>query len=538
MPDDYLALAQREAAAQGVDPALVLRVLKQESAGNPTARSPKGAIGLMQLMPETAKGLGVNPNDPAQNIKGGVQYLKQMLDRYQGDTSKALAAYNAGPGAVDKYGGVPPYAETQRYVQNIGGTMPQQDWFAAQHTDGGGDWFSSQQPTPTEKHGTADYVAGALPSIGGLAGSVVPGGGIVGSALGGAAGQGYGELLKHATEIPKAVSDVARNVFTQPKATFQGFLQGAKEGATNAAIAGGLQGAAEGVGKYVINPVAKGAYAVAMRPLQGLRNKYGLKTLIDAGFENKILPTKGGAAKAGKLMQASKAQQEGMAAAYDAAGKPPLDVFGAATTGLKPSVEQALAAQAATGAGGGAATKIGNQVANVLQENGSAVPAARMAALKHAADNIADPAYVAARRTGGYVEPGSEAAIAKGFSKGYRQTLNDAIGPEYAQQGRTTKTLYGVGRMADYASERPEAIANLFALAGGAATSQGDFGKGLTDAVKYRLLLSPRVQAGAALLAPQVVNAARGVDAATGGVTEQALRDALMRALSGDQNAQ
>jgi len=117
----YAAEIDAAAAKYNVDPALLRGLIRQESNFNANATSPAGARGLTQLMPGTAAALGVDPSVPAQAIEGGAKYLRQQLDRFGNDPAKALAAYNAGPGAVQRYGGVPPYAETQNYVRKVMG---------------------------------------------------------------------------------------------------------------------------------------------------------------------------------------------------------------------------------------------------------------------------------------------------------------------------------------------------------------------------------------------------------------------------------
>lgn len=119
-PSQLSPLIQKAATEAGVAPSLLDALVATESAYDPSARSRAGALGLSQLMPGTARELGVeNPFDPAQNLRGGATYLAQMMDRFGGDARLALAAYNAGPGAVEKFGGIPPYRETQRYVDRV-----------------------------------------------------------------------------------------------------------------------------------------------------------------------------------------------------------------------------------------------------------------------------------------------------------------------------------------------------------------------------------------------------------------------------------
>lgn len=117
----FLSHARAAARRHGIPEDLFLRLVQQESGWNPRAKSSKGALGLAQLMPATARGLGVDPLDPVANLEGGARYLKRQFKRF-GNWRHALAAYNAGPGAVQKYNGIPPYRETRNYVKVIWGS--------------------------------------------------------------------------------------------------------------------------------------------------------------------------------------------------------------------------------------------------------------------------------------------------------------------------------------------------------------------------------------------------------------------------------
>lgn len=157
--DDIRQMVWDEARRQGVDPTLATKLAWQESRFKADARSPAGAIGTMQLMPGTAKDLGVDPTDVVQNIRGGITYLKQQLARFGGRPDLALAAYNAGPGAVQKHGGIPPYRETQQYVQAILGDQAPST--GPTPRPAGLDWgaelgFMARTPEPGQTARTAD----------------------------------------------------------------------------------------------------------------------------------------------------------------------------------------------------------------------------------------------------------------------------------------------------------------------------------------------------------------------------------------------
>ncbi|MGA2165540.1 MAG: lytic transglycosylase domain-containing protein [Solirubrobacteraceae bacterium] len=154
----YAPMIQQAAARYGIDPSVLYGLIEQESGFDPSATSSAGAQGLTQLMPSTAASLGVSqPLDPAQSIEGGARYLSGLLRQFAGNTTDALAAYNAGPGAVEQYGGVPPYPETQQYVAKVLG-------YAASYSPSEQDTSALPSTTPALTGATAAPVTASATS--------------------------------------------------------------------------------------------------------------------------------------------------------------------------------------------------------------------------------------------------------------------------------------------------------------------------------------------------------------------------------------
>jgi soluble lytic murein transglycosylase-like protein len=154
----YAPMIEQAAARYGIDPSVLYGLIEQESGFDPSATSSAGAQGLTQLMPSTAASLGVTePLDPAQSIEGGARYLSGLLRQFGGNTADALAAYNAGPGAVEQYGGVPPYPETQQYVAKVLG-------YAASYSQSGQDAGALPSTTSAVTGATATAAATTAPT--------------------------------------------------------------------------------------------------------------------------------------------------------------------------------------------------------------------------------------------------------------------------------------------------------------------------------------------------------------------------------------
>jgi hypothetical protein len=159
-----------------VNPALLKAVASAESDFNPDAVSPAGAVGLMQIMPETAQQLGIDPQDPVQSIQGAANYLRTLLDQFNGNMTLAVAAYNAGPGAVAKYGGIPPYRETQDYVVHVADLMKKYSYNGTgsdpgsyQEPGAGRQAPGAGLPSGAARGGAAQSAAGSQQDAAGLA---------------------------------------------------------------------------------------------------------------------------------------------------------------------------------------------------------------------------------------------------------------------------------------------------------------------------------------------------------------------------------
>lgn len=326
-PRDWRAFATEESLRQGVDPELVHRVIDRESKWNPTAISLKGAEGMMQLMPATARSLGVqNPFDPEENIRAGIRYLKTRLDARKGDVRMALADYNAGPANVDKFKGVPPFKETQAYVsaldqppsveltddvelveddvEVVGSGFDQSVATAAQ---------KAERITPGYSPGveflrTLPAAAGSMLSTASKAGG--PAAAVIGSALG-AAGAGLGEAVTVGAEHLASRTGLS-NVPPPP-------WDAAVERVTDAALlgAGGeLAGRAMGaVGSKLLAPFAKSVDATG-KEVQRMFPDALPHQVADSRFLDVITPVaeagilSGGRIAARKASLSNQAQQE------------------------------------------------------------------------------------------------------------------------------------------------------------------------------------------------------------------------------------
>lgn len=344
-PASYEEIIQHLAKKSGVSPTLALSVAETESAFNPAAVSPKGAKGLFQLMPDTAAEMGVVDQDDAiQNINGGLKYLKTLDTRYKGDVNKILAAYNAGPTAVDAGGDLP--AETQAYIGKVLGSLSKRQRTATQPTaTAAAPTVPAAAPTATPeapKPGLLRRIAAGFDprteegagNVGATAGAVV--GGIPGAAVGGAAGRGIQQLVSNATELPGAVADITRNVIGGHGAeTASGFAEGAGQGAAASGIEAAKQAAYEVGGRLMAWPIIKGgkhllATGVAKRASAALRG--GLETASTTA--KGLLETARANAKLGRETAAD-AASEAVASTRDAMGSFMDDVKATAAKGVQ-----------------------------------------------------------------------------------------------------------------------------------------------------------------------------------------------------------
>lgn len=380
--------------------------------------------------------------------------------------------------------------------------------------------MAEPEPAPAAKPGGG--LVDALPTIAGTVFSLAGGSkalptGMALSALGGAAGEGARQVIRS-----------VQGQWDQVPDTLTGRLKAMGSEAVG-------QGALEGVGRgvsAVVAPAAKALYGVAMRPAKVLRQKYGTLNLINQGFADRVMPTLGGEAKAGRLVGESKA-----AATKIAADSP--HTFNLRRVLQKATDDQGerMGLELKTAGIAPQIDKASSQIGNVIDSNGPTVTAAELLELRRGADDIADPVFKQARMPGGTgrVAPGTEASVAKSIANSERATLNDALGQPFQAANATTRRRAGVQQMARDAADRPNMLTNILAGGVGAGSMYGD-GSNLSEAAErailFRALLSPSLQSGAALALPSVVKQGPRVLDAAGG---REFKNALLRYLSGDQ---
>jgi hypothetical protein len=384
---------------------------------------------------------------------------------------------------------------------------------AANEMDGGGQAEAAQAPAAPQR----DFVD-ALPSIGGTVMSLAGGSralptGMALGALGGAAGEGVRQVVRAVQgkwdQVPASVTDQI------------------KEMGSAALAQGGLEAVGRGL-STVAKPVGKGLYYLATRPSAALRKDYGLKNLINQGFDDKILPNRFGEARAGRLVK------EGAEKATEIAKAKPHEVDLSRITQRAIDDQQVRATKELVGAGVELPKeKVLEQVGRVVDSNPRMVNMEQLLQLRRNADDVAEPVFRAAKGPGGAgrVPVGSEASVAKSLSTQYTGTLRDTLGKPFEDVSKQTQRRYGAMRMAKEASERPSMLTNL--LAGGVGVQGLASGQNPEDAAAkallFKALFSPNVNAAGALLMPGLAKQApRGADMATQG----AIHDALQRLLS------
>jgi hypothetical protein len=377
----------------------------------------------------------------------------------------------------------------------------------------------AQQPTPSR--GIGDRVADALPQVGGMVGSLT--GGIGGAALGGAAGQGYGTLLKHAGEIPGAIADVARNAVSQPQATFNGFLQGAGQGAMDSGLSGAGQAAMDAGGQVAgagLKVIGKGIYkgGVAMLPKS---IKLDFPNMAKYGFDEAVAMTNNGMKKAGELAHSASETIKGKLGLLDRLGVH--EVPGAELTNFG-KIEGGIAKE---GLRAGKTAEVDAFKQAFAAENPAAMNLTRTHELKQAESKIANTAMKKAR-SGAPIND-LDAAMHKDLSQNARQALEDRV-PGIRQENERLQAMMGLEQGAEHASNTFHWIPRI--------SSAGTLGAlGLSSG------MLPAIAAGGAGFAattPQGLTLAglglkKAGEAVGSRITPQLLRAALLAQLASEQ---